>query len=159
MPREIEDAMKWFRRINLDGIPALLQNKSTAFLSFVCVVAAIDALAGYRYQSARGDRFAQFVREYFPDAYSQHAPKLYLFRCRMLHNFSPAYFSLVHKSPTLHLQLSKIDDTYLSDDSFFSDMRNAAEKYFAEVRSSSQRQTDMLARLNDIQQGGSISVM
>ena len=52
-----------------------------------------------------------FIRDYFPPAYLPHADNLYLFRCRMLHNFSPAYFSLAHASPANHLKTSPIGDT------------------------------------------------
>ena len=159
MDPKIEETIKWFRKIYLDGIPALLKQNDTAFLSFVCVVAGTDALAGYRYDFPKvGDRFKTFITSYFPPAYATHALNLYLFRCRLLHNFSPAYFSLVHASPGLHLSLSPIDDTILSDDVFFSDMSAAAERYFADLQSSPQLQQCMLDRLQNIQEGGAISV-
>ena len=41
----------------------------------------------------------------------------------------------------------------MSDETFFSDMRSAAEKYFAEIDSDVQLQADMLKRLKDIQRG------
>lgn len=152
--------MKWFRQIYFKGIPVLLQQNETSFLSFVCVAAATDALAGYRYKNLNvGDRFNQFVTNHFPPAYSMHAAKLYLFRCRLLHNFSPAYFSLIHASPQLHLQPSPIGDTVLNDGTFFSDMRDAAERYFAELRSDTQLQADMLDRLQNLDKGGAISVL
>ncbi len=69
------------------------------------------------------------------------------------------YFSLVHSSPASHLEPSLIGDTTLSDETFFSDMRSGAEKYFAEIDSDVQLQDEMLKRLKDIQQGGTISVM
>jgi hypothetical protein len=159
MTSKIEETIKWFRQIYLVGIPFLLNQNDTAFLSFVCVVAAIDALAGYRYDHPKvGDRFRNFVTSYFPPAYASHAANLYLFRCRLLHNFSPAYFSLVHASPGLHLKPSSIGDTILSDDIFFSDMSAAAQRYFAELHSSPELQGRMLDRLQNIQEGGAISV-
>ena len=154
MDPKIEETIKWFRKIYLDGIPVLLRQNDTAFLSFVCVVAATDALAGYRYDFPKvADRFKTFITSYFPRAYAAHALNLYLFRCRLLHNFSPAYFSLVHASPGLHLGLSPIGDTILSDDVFFSDMSAAAERYFADLQSSPQLQHYMLDRLQNIQKG------
>ncbi len=159
IPPEIREAIRWFRQIYLNGIPVLLRQNETSFLSFVCVVAATDALAGYRYKNSNvGDRFNQFVTNYFPPAYSTHAAKLYLFRCRLLHNFSPAYFSLIHASPQSHLQPSPIGDTVLSDETFFFDMRAAAEQYFAELQSDTQLQADMLDRLQNLDRGGAISV-
>jgi hypothetical protein len=159
MHGDIESAVLWFRRINLDGIPVLLQRNSTAFLSFVCVVAAIDALAGYRYSAGKvEERFRNFIEEYFPVQYTPHASKLYLFRCRMLHNFSPAHFSLVHAVPAEHLKSSKIGDTVLSDDLFFEHMRSAAERYFTELSASTSLQADMLSRLHHPDRGGRIGV-
>jgi hypothetical protein len=159
MDPEIESALLWFKRIYLDGIPALLRAGETAFLSFLCVVAATDALAAYRYPTNRvGDRFEDFVKNYFPPEYAPHAANLYLFRCRMLHNFSPAHFTLVHASPGTHLKASSIGDTVLSDDSFFAHMQLAAERYFAELRASAVLQRDMLARLRDVNRGGAIGV-
>lgn len=156
MDPAIESARSWFREIFLKGIPFMLRQNDTAFLSFVCVVAATDALSGYRFRDD-SKRFSNFVTEYFPDAYKPHADKLYLFRCRMVHNFSPAYFTVVHNDPVKHLQSSP-RDTFLDDRTFFEDMQTAAEKYFNELHASTNRQADMLARLQDTKNGGSIFV-
>ncbi len=152
-------AQHWFKRIYLDGVPILLRQNETAFLSFLCVVAATDALAGYRYSGTGvGDRFRSFVDNYFPSEYKPHTANLWFFRCRMLHNFSPAYFSLTHAAPQAHLQKSTVGDFMLDDGSFFDHMRLAAEKYFAELQQSPALQADMLARLQDPNYGGSIYV-
>jgi hypothetical protein len=159
MDQKIESARDWFHRIYAEGIPRLLEAKETAFLSFLCVVAATDAIAGYRYASGGvGDRFKRFITNYFPPEYGPHAESLWDFRCRMLHNFSPAYFSLVHASPQLHLQPSSIGDAYLDDRSFFAHMLSAAAMYFAELASDASLQTDMLQRLDDVDRGGAIWV-
>lgn len=159
MDPQIESAQHWFRQIYLTGIPELLNKNETSFLSFLCCVAAIDALAGYRYTNDEVRvRFESFIRNYFSASYTPHAANLYLFRCRMLHNFSPAYFSLIHKAPTQHLNPSQMGDTILSDDVFFNDMRDASDRYFADLNANPQLQNDMLARLQNIQVGGSIYV-
>jgi hypothetical protein len=63
----IESALLWYKRIYLDGIPALLRAGETALLSLLCVVAATDALAAYRYPTNKvRDRFEDFVKNYFP---------------------------------------------------------------------------------------------
>lgn len=157
MDTQITAVRDWFRRIYLDGVPILLQQNDTSFLSFLCVVAATDALSGYRFRS-NDKRFSIFVTEYFPRQYKPHADNLYRFRCRMLHNFSPAYFSLVHAMPAKHLQPSAIGDTILNDQTFFSDMRSASEAYFTELDTNAELQSNMLARLQDTDKGGSISV-
>src|SRR5947209_18590209 len=100
MTQDIQAAIKAFRDIILGRVPLLLTRNETAFLSFMCSLAGIDALSGYRYATDDvGDRFRRFIGDYFPATYSPHAAKLYLLRCRMLHNFSPAYFTLIHASP------------------------------------------------------------
>jgi len=157
MTDEINSAIRGFRDIILGGIPFLLQQNETAFLSFMCMVAAVDALAAYRYTTDKvGDRFSDFITEYYPSSYGPHATNLYLLCCRLLHNFSPAHFSLVHAQSPLHLQPSNIGDNYLSDDVFFKDLRDAAGTFFAEVAADKNRQRDMRARLLNVNQGGAI---
>ena len=122
----------------------------------VCV-AGIDALAGYRYSTDRvGDRFPDFIKEYFPTEYNSHAENLYLLRCRLLHNFSPAFFTLTHAQPHAHLGKSTINDIVLSDESFFADLKAASKKYFDEVQIDSSRQDLMNARLANLAKGGAI---
>jgi hypothetical protein len=157
MTKEIQLAIKGFNQIILEGIPFLLTQNETAFLSFMCSVAAIDALAAYRYTTDKvGERFVAFINEYFPAPYAPHAGNLYRLRCRLLHNFSPAYFTLVHASPEKHLQASQIPDTILSDNEFFVDLKEAAQKFFNEVETDAGRQHAMNARLLNVNQGGAI---
>lgn len=159
MTKEIEAAIRGFREIILGGVPILLQRNETAFLSFMCSVAAIDALAAYRYAAKNisgGEKFVVFITEYFPEAYKPHAANLYQLRCRLLHNFSPAHFTLMHANRGHHLEPSIIGDTVLSDDAFFADLRDAAEAFFAEVKADLTRQNDMSARLLEVKRGGAI---
>jgi hypothetical protein len=154
---QIRAAIRGFNDIILGGIPLLLRHNETAFLSFMCSVAAIDALSGYRYTTDKvADRFQNFIKEYFPTSYLPHAENLYLLRCRILHNFSPAYFTLTHGNPSAHLQKSSIGDTVLSDDAFFADLAKAAAKFFGEVEIDAGRQDAMNARLLNIEKGGAI---
>ena len=157
MTLHIQAAIRGFNEIILGGIPLLLRQNETAFLSFMCSIAAIDALSGYRYTTDKvGDRFQKFIREYFPASYAPHAEKLYLLRCRMLHNFSPAYFTLAHANTSAHLQTSSIGDTVLSDAEFFTDVAKAAAKFFGEVKTDATRQDAMNARLLNVDKGGAI---
>ena len=156
MSGPIQAAMHGFREIILGGIPFLLQRNETAFLSFMCSLSAVDALAAYRYeQESVTVRYLKFIQSYFPAEYSGHAEKLYILRCRMLHNFSPAHFSLVHAEPGKHLTASAID-TFLSDDSFFADLKIASENFFAEVAADPARQSAMDNRLANVDKGGAI---
>jgi len=101
---EIKAAIQGFSKIILRGIPLLLRQNDTAFPSFMCSVAAIDALSGYRYTTNNvRERFQDFIEEYFPASYKPHTEKLYLLRCRLLHNFSPAYFTLTRANTSTHL--------------------------------------------------------
>lgn len=157
MTTEINSAIKSFKEIILGGVPILLKQNETAFLSFMCTLAAIDAVAAYRYTTDKvGDRYMDFIIDYYPASYKLHAANLYKLRCRMLHNFSPAYFSLTHGSPDKHLQKSEIGDTNISDKVFFSDMKTAALKYFNEVEQNADRQNNMNARLSNLDKGGAI---
>ena len=157
MTLQIQSAIRGFNDIILGGVPLLLKQDETAFLSFMCSVAAIDTLSGYRYTTDKvGDRFKDFIKEYFPKPYAPHAENLYLLRCRILHNFSPAYFTLVHANPSAHLQKSSIGDTALNDADFFADMKMAAAKFFREVQTDVSRQDAMNARLLNIENGGAI---
>lgn len=157
MTSKLQSAIQSFNDIILGGVPLLLKQNETAFLSVMCSIAAIDALSGYRYTTDNvGDRFRGFIKEYFPAHYTPHAENLYLLRCRILHNFSPAHFTLNHGSPAAHLQQSAIGDTVLNDAAFFLDMKGAAVKFFSEVQSSAVRQNDMNARLLNIGKGGAI---
>jgi hypothetical protein len=154
---EIQAAIRGFKEIFLGGIPILLQRNETAFLSFMCSVAAIDALAAWRYQGDEvGVRFVDFIKGYFPFPYSAHAGNLYKLRCRLLHNFSPSFFTLAHANRAQHLQPSKIGDVVLSDDAFFEDLRVVSEAFFSEVGRDVTRQADMHARLVNINRGGAI---
>jgi len=157
MTPHIQKALRGFNDIILGGVPILLKQNETAFLSFMCSVAAIDALAGYRYATDKvGDRFVDFIKDYFPARYASHAENLYKLRCRLLHNFSPACFTLVHALPAAHLQQSQIGDTNLSDDEFFADLKAAAMEFFDEVKKDVNRQDTMNARLLNLDKGGAI---
>jgi len=157
MSPQIQAAVRGFRDIILDGVPVLLRQNEAAFLSFMCCVAAVDALAGYRYATGSVEkRFKDFIAEYYPPQYKPHATSLYTLRCRLLHNFSPALFTLAHAMPAAHLQPSSIGDTTLSDNVFFDDLRQAAEKFFGEVTNDVDRQATMDARLLKLESGGAI---
>jgi hypothetical protein len=154
----IESARNNFRTIYLGGIPYLLKQNETAFLSFVCMCAAIDALAGWSYPAdvSVADRFAGFIRTRFATEYEGHAVNLYTLRCRVLHNLSPAHFALIHSQRYVHLKPSPIGGHFLSNDRLFADLQNAAESFFCELTTNEAMQATMLARLEDFARGGKI---
>jgi hypothetical protein len=140
MTSQIRSAIREFNDIILGGIPFLLERNETAFLSFMCSVAAIDALAAYRYTTGKvGGAVCGLYPRVLSGSYAPHANNLYRLRCRLLHNFSPAYFTLVHASPEKHLQGSQIGDTILSDEVLFTDLRETAQKFFNEVQNDAGR--------------------
>jgi hypothetical protein len=148
MTPQVQAAIRGFNDIILGGVPLLLRQNETAFLPFMCSVAAIDALSGYPYTTDKvGDRFKSFIKEYFPAYCGPHVDNLYLYRCRIPHNFSSAYFTLTHLNQSVHLQTSPIGDTVLSDAEFFADVASAARKFFSEVQTDATRQDAMNARL------------
>jgi hypothetical protein len=153
----VQAAIRAFNEVILGGIPLLLRQNETAFLSFMCGLAALDALSAYRYETnVVRQRFEDFVANYFPAAYQPHLHNLYLLRCRVLHNFSPAYFTLAHAMPGRHLQRSDIGDTLLSDESFFAHLSAAAQRFFGEVAVDPERERVMDQRLGNIDAGGAI---
>jgi len=78
----IEEAVRCFSEIYLAGIPTIIRD-GTAFLAFICMLTATDAVAAYRYEDSKsGTRFKAFLREYFPAPYGTHVEKLWLFRCQ-----------------------------------------------------------------------------
>lgn len=157
MTPQIEASILGFSEIIFGGVPILLRQNETALLSFMCCAAAIDALSGYRYSIDNGgDRYKGFMEEYFPTEYKWHAQNLYRLRCRLLHNFSPAYTTLTHAQPQHHLGKSPIGATFLNDESFYSDVKAAAKKFFDEVRRDEGRQDVMNARLANLEKGGAI---
>ena len=91
MDARIVTARHWFQRIYLGGIPQMIRDE-TAFLSFICALSAVEALAGYRYletgDTARpGARFQRFILDYFGQEYSALALDLWNFRNGMIHGF------------------------------------------------------------------------
>jgi hypothetical protein len=104
----IESTIGWFSRIYLGGIPQTITDDS-AFLSFISVLTAVEALAGYRYSEVKGkgDRFRRFVAAYFPDEYSQYAEELWRFRNGVVHAFTTAKFALMHHHSEVHLKTAQ----------------------------------------------------
>src|SRR5689334_16444895 len=97
--------MQNFARIYLGGIPSTL-NDNAAFLSFICVLGATEALGGFLKPSAKnGPRFKAFVRSYFPQAYHDHADNLWKFRNAAVHGFSTGPFKLTHHNGHIHMTI------------------------------------------------------
>lgn len=137
-----------FSRIYLGGIPCIL-NDDGAFLSFICSLTAIEALAGFLSpQADNGPRFKDFVRNYFPDPYPVHADELWKLRNAAVHGFSPGLYKLTHHNS--HIHFTKDDDrTVLNAEDFYATLVTAASQYFNDLRSDTTLQAQFLERVND----------
>jgi len=153
---DVERTLRLFSQIYLGGIPPIITDDS-AYLSFICMLAAVEALAGYRYDcEGAGKRFRNFVEAYFPNAYLEHVDGLWDFRNKIVHAFSPKYFVLTHHHSELHLSKTG-NGIILNAEDFYSALLVAAQKYFAEVRSKSNLKEALIRRLQS-SDGGSIMV-
>jgi hypothetical protein len=107
MDHNLEVIQTNFRSIYLDGIPKIIAD-GTAFLAFVCIIAATEALCGYRYGDDYdtpniGKLFRQFLRDYYPGAYGAYLDDLWVLRNKLVHAFSTGRFLLTHHHPERHL--------------------------------------------------------
>jgi hypothetical protein len=159
----IESTITHFSQMYLNGIPHLIRDE-TAILSFVVTLCATEALAGYRYANTLGKnsgaRFNAFVSAYFPPEYAPFASgRLWRFRCRLVHGFSPAGFALVHYHREVHLTTERrTNNPFLNAEDFYDALRSASHKFFAEVRADASLRQLFNARLNDPKHGGHIGV-
>jgi hypothetical protein len=154
----INQAIYLFNEIYIDGIPLLVHEKS-AFLSFILVITAIEALSGYRYGKGNLEhRFTSFIEEYFPKEYKMHSDNLWKFRKKMVHAFSTSSFALIHNHPHLHFSKTPDGRTILNADDFYKALKYAAEKYFKDLYKNNSIQATMIKRLDDEYTGGSIGV-
>ncbi len=160
MPQDdpIEQTLLWFSRIYLGGIPPIITDDS-AFLSFICVLTAVEALAGYRYSNnnKKGERFKQFILDYFPPDYAALRNDLWKFRNSVIHAFSPARFALTHHHSERHFQSDSNNVLTLNAEDFYGALLTAAQKYIAQVRIDAALRELLLARLKS-SDGGGISV-
>lgn len=153
----IETTLGSFSSMYLGGIPGMM-NGDSAFLSFVCVLTAIEALAGYRYSDikGKGERFKKFISDYFPGCYGQYANDLWRFRNSMVHAFAPAGFSLMHHHSECHLRPGSEGRVILNAEDFYGALMWAAQKFFADVRSDSTLRALMLDRISSPDGGSTV---
>lgn len=134
----------------------------TAFLSFLCMMTAIDALAGYwdpdrSGPGSIGARFRDFVSAYFPTNYHDYVDDLWDFRNGMAHGFSPRKFTLTHHNGAVHFRTTEQGARILNAEDVFADLLGAARKYFTELATSQDLQGRFLKRIES-SSGGAIGV-
>lgn len=161
MDQQITNIVNWFKHHYLDGVPLLIRDE-TAFLSFICILAGVEALGGYYDPAAsglgaNGQRFRQFVTKYFPSPYQPNASKLWDFRNGMAHGFSPRQFALTHHNSSVHFRQTNDGAIILNAEDFYTAFLTASNAYFADLSASTDLQTKFLSRIAS-QQGGSFTV-
>jgi hypothetical protein len=153
-----EHAMKVFDDLYLQAIPKVIQD-GTAFISFHPMFAALEGLAGYRFPTApkeEGEKFKGFIQEYFPAEYHGLREELWDLRCGMQHASCPRRFDLTHRNPDWHLRRNGTGPLVVNADSLFGALRDAALKFFGEVRARPDRRADFVRRLDD-PKGGAVA--
>jgi hypothetical protein len=155
---ELEDAVDYthqhFGEIFLGGIPGLL-NRDGAYLSFICVFAGIEALAGFRHPDRKnGERLRDFVTEYFDSRYHPVAERLWELRNSMVHSFSPRHFALIHHGSMHHFRTDPQGQVMLNAEDMYASLVAATDRYFAHLRSDSGLQGLFAKRLSDPDGGG-----
>jgi hypothetical protein len=137
-----------FSQIYLGGIPSLL-NDDGAFLSFICVFTAIEALGGFvRPKEKNGPRFKGFVKDYFPDPYPCHTDKLWKLRNAAIHGFSPGPYKLTHHNSQVHLTTDN-GLTVLNAEDFYGALLQATRRYFEALSKDASLQAAFVERAKD----------
>ena len=124
--------------------------------AFLLVGAMIDMLAGLRYapkndgDGKQGDRYADFVHEFFPAQYSelQMGARLWRgLRCRPLHNFSADDVALADgQSADIHLQHETNGRVLLHWPEFLADYSSALGHYWSALETDPQVRTNAVIR-------------
>jgi hypothetical protein len=141
-----------FNRAYLKGVRAML-NDEGAYLSFICVLTAIEALGGFLCPgSGNGPRFREFVRRYFPDPYPAQRNSLWSFRNAMVHGFSPGPYKLTHYHHELHLERDG-GYTILNAEDFYDALASASKQYFSKLENDTALQAAFEERASDPKAG------
>ena len=131
--KDLDDFRFHFDSMYLGGIPRLL-DETGAFLSFLCVITAIDTLAGaWAPALGSGERFKGFVQAYFPIGLRERSEDLWRFRNLMIHAFNPGPFALVCHQSRLHLS-PQGEVTILNAEDFYAGLLRASSEYFKSVK-------------------------
>jgi hypothetical protein len=142
---EIEGYRQHFDAIYVGGIPRLL-NDDGAFLAFIAVITATEALAGlYAPTRGTGERFRLFIVNYFPEEYSSIADQLWAFRNAMVHSFNPGPFGLTHHNSRHHLK-APLGLVTLNAEDMYGALLDASRRYFDSLVASPELLENFLKR-------------
>jgi hypothetical protein len=143
---EIEGYRQHFDAIYVGGIPHLL-NDDGAFLAFLAVLTATDALAGLLAPTKpTGERFRSFIATYYPEDHRPHADQLWEFRNAKVHSFNPGPFGLTHHNSRNHLK-APLGITMLNAEDFYGALLAASRAYFDAVAVDADLQANFLKRV------------
>ena len=127
---EIDGYRAHFDTMYVGGIPRLL-NEDGAYLAFLAIVSATDALAGlFAPTKGAGERFRIFVETYFPEDHRPFADRLWELRNTIVHSFNPGpFFGLTFHASRQHLK-SPIGHVTLNAEDLFAALLFASRAYF-----------------------------
>ena len=153
MHSDIDEFRENFDSMYIGAIPQLL-NENGAFLAFLCIVTATDALAGFfAPKLTSGDRFRAFVATHFPEPLKMHAEELWRFRNLMVHSFNPGAFALTCHQSRFHLTPQN-NVVALNAEDFYAALVTGARAYFDALDVDPALQKQFLARLTEADGGG-----
>lgn len=146
--KDIEEFRFHFDSMYIGGIPRLL-DETGAFLSFLAVLTAIDALAGvWKPDAGSGERFKGFVAAYFPEGLRERSDELWRMRNLMVHAFNPGVFALVCNQSRLHLT-QQGEAIALNAQDFYAALMLASRSYFSALLVTEALQENFRRRIAD----------
>jgi len=146
------DYRRHFDQFYLGVIPRLL-NEEGMFLAFVSILNGIESLAGvYAPDLGTGERFREFVVNYFPASYTPYKDQLWKFRNLMIHAFNPGDFLILCHQSRMHLSEAS-GKRMLNVEDFYADMVSASRNYFLALYSEAELQKRFAKRIS-IDDGG-----
>jgi len=149
---DIDDFRFHFDSMYLGGIPRLL-DESGAFLAFLCVVTAIDTLAGtWAPALGSGERFKGFVQTFFPIGLRERSGELWRFRNLMVHAFNPGAFALVCHQSRLHLSRQG-EVMILNAEDFYAALLIGSAEYFLQLKNDAKLAENFRRRMADTDGG------
>ncbi len=123
-----------FDKYYLAVIPRLLSEEGKVLAS-ISMLTAIESLAGiYAPNAGSGQRFRDFISDYFPEIYEPFAIPLWKFRNRMIHSFNPNPFLVVCHNSRMHLKMAG-DTPMLNVEDLYADTLTASRAYFTDLYS------------------------
>jgi hypothetical protein len=149
---QIAEYRRCFDSIYIAGIPRLL-NDDGAFLSFIAVVTGTDALAGLCGPTKQtGERFQEFVRNYFSAEYQPFVEKLWELRNALVHCFHSGPFALTHHASWAHLR-PQGEVIVLNAEDFYAALLIASKRYFEALEATPALQQSFLKRVSSTSGG------